>query len=415
MSRILVLSWDGGGNTPAAYNLGSRLARAGHRVRMMGWHAMAARAAEAGLEFATYPSVPPWPADLRHEDGWQRIELALFGADVEQDIVAEARTFGPDLVITDCMLTAGYAAALRLHVPVVSLVHPLYMPFVHQWGSQILGTDVAELLSRSAAVLALQPPGFDLPGTLPDNTTYVGAISPPGPVRPLDATLTALLEEPGDPWVLLSMSTTLQGQREALPGLLKELASIPVRVLVTLGGVLAPESVDAPANVTVRGYLPHESVLPHVEAVITHAGMSTVATVLAAGRPLVCVPQGREQPLNAARVAEVGAGLYVAPDAVSSDLAAAVADRAVQPAFRVHRAGVRRTQRRARIRPTRRRPRRVRALPSHRHVGSPRGAGRAEDEVDELLGVGAGSGDDLLAQLRYALTACIIAPPAEAQ
>jgi hypothetical protein len=105
-------------------------------------------------------------------------------------------------------------------------------------------------------------------------------------------------------------------------------------VLVTLGGVLAPEAVDAPANVTLCGYLPHEAVLPHVQAVVTHAGMSTVATVLAAGRPLVCVPQGREQPLNAARVAEVGAGLDVAPDAVKSDLAAAVLNVLSNPRFR---------------------------------------------------------------------------------
>ena len=68
------------------------------------------------------------------------------------------------------MLTAGYAAARRLDIPVVSLVHPLYAPFVHQWGSPVLGTDVAALLDRPAAVLALQPPGFDLPGTLPANT-----------------------------------------------------------------------------------------------------------------------------------------------------------------------------------------------------------------------------------------------------
>ena len=50
MSRFLIASWDGGGNTPSAYNLGSRLVRRGHRVRMMGWHAMAAPAAAAGLE-----------------------------------------------------------------------------------------------------------------------------------------------------------------------------------------------------------------------------------------------------------------------------------------------------------------------------------------------------------------------------
>lgn len=334
MSRILVLSWDGGGNTPSAYHLGGRLVRAGHHVRMMGWPAMAPRAADARLEFTTYPSVPPWPADLRHEDGWPRIESALFGEDTQRDIVAEARTFGAELLIVDCMLTAGFAAARRLHIPVVSLVHPLYAPFVHEWGSQILGTDVAAMLGESAAVLALQPPGLDRPVTLPDNTTYVGAIRPPGPPRPLDVRLAALLAESGDPWVLLSLSTTLQGQHGTLPALLNALASSPIRVLVTLGGVLAPDTVMAPANVTVVGFLPHEVVLPHVHVVVTHAGMSTVSTVLAAGRPLVCVPQGREQPLNAMRVAEVGAGLNVAPDAVDTDLPAAIRTVLSDPRFR---------------------------------------------------------------------------------
>ena len=36
---------------------------------------MAAPAAAAGLEFTTYPSVPPWPAELQHEDGWQRVAV----------------------------------------------------------------------------------------------------------------------------------------------------------------------------------------------------------------------------------------------------------------------------------------------------------------------------------------------------
>ena len=77
MSRFLILSWDGGGNTPSAYHLGSRLMRRGHQVKMMGWHAMATRAAGAGLGFTTYRSVPPWPADLRHEDGWERVAAAF--------------------------------------------------------------------------------------------------------------------------------------------------------------------------------------------------------------------------------------------------------------------------------------------------------------------------------------------------
>ena len=47
--RFLIASWDGGGNTPPAFNLGSRLVRRGHHVRMLGWEPMAARASAAGL------------------------------------------------------------------------------------------------------------------------------------------------------------------------------------------------------------------------------------------------------------------------------------------------------------------------------------------------------------------------------
>jgi MGT family glycosyltransferase len=107
-----------------------------------------------------------------------------------------------------------------------------------------------------------------------------------------------------------------------------------VRVLLTLGGVISPDAVPAPANVTVRGFLPHSAVLPHMAAVVTHAGMSTVTTALAFGVPMVCVPQGRDQPLNAARVAELSAGLAVAADASPGELATAVRTVLGDPAYR---------------------------------------------------------------------------------
>jgi UDP:flavonoid glycosyltransferase YjiC (YdhE family) len=334
MSRFLILSWDGGGNTPSAYHLGSRLIRRGHHVKMMGWQAMATQAAAAGLEFTTYHSIPPWPADLRHEDGWERVAAALTGASTEADIAHELGTFRPDVLIVDCMLTAGYAAAPRLDLPVASLVHPLYQPFVHDWGSSVLGTDVEKMLDMSGCVLALQPPGFDHPAELPVGTAYVGAIlSPADPPGLVEQDL-GVLAEPGDPWILMSLSTTLQGQREALPGLLSPLARMPVRVLLTLGGVLPSESVAAPANVQVRQEVPHASVMPYVDALVTHAGMSTVATALAFGVPMVCVPQGREQPLNANRVVEVGSGVQVDADAVPFALGEAVNTVLTEPRYR---------------------------------------------------------------------------------
>ena len=53
-ARFLIATWDGGGNTIPGFNLGSRLARRGHRVRMLGWSSMAGQAAVAGIEFTAY-------------------------------------------------------------------------------------------------------------------------------------------------------------------------------------------------------------------------------------------------------------------------------------------------------------------------------------------------------------------------
>ncbi len=59
MSRILICTWDGGGNAGPALHLGARLARRGHSVQLQGWHSLAERATAAGLQFCTYPSVAP--------------------------------------------------------------------------------------------------------------------------------------------------------------------------------------------------------------------------------------------------------------------------------------------------------------------------------------------------------------------
>ena len=68
-----------------------------------------------------------------------------------------------------------------------------------------------------------------------------------------------------------------------------------------------------------------------MSAVVTHAGMSTVALTLAAGVPMVCVPQGRDQGGNAERVAAIGAGV-VAPAGEVADAVGALGGRAYRAA-----------------------------------------------------------------------------------
>jgi UDP:flavonoid glycosyltransferase YjiC (YdhE family) len=246
------------------------------------------------------------------------------------------------------MMGAAFAAAERLGLPTAVLVHVLYRPFVHQWGQFVLdpgpgraalgtapppSSSPAELMAGVDLVLALTPPGFDFDGPdVPANTHYAGPVLFSGPLlsrpdRGADAAA-------GVPRLLVSFSTTLQGQREALPPVLEAIGRLPVRATLTLGGVLQPDEVSAPNNVEVLPYVSHRSVLPGAAAVVCHGGLSTVMAALSHGVPLLCLPQGREQPLNAERVEAVGAGVNLAPDATPDEIAAAITALIDRPSYR---------------------------------------------------------------------------------
>jgi MGT family glycosyltransferase len=135
--------------------------------------------------------------------------------------------------------------------------------------------------------------------------------------------------------VLISLSTTIEGQREALPPIFEAMTRLSVRGVLTLGGVLPSDEIRAPSNIDVLDYVPHASVLPQVSAVVCHGGLGTVMSALAHGVPLVCIPQGREQPLNAERVQACGAGVMVPRDASASTIAEALRVVIEDPAYRV--------------------------------------------------------------------------------
>jgi UDP:flavonoid glycosyltransferase YjiC (YdhE family) len=331
--KFLIISWDGGGNVPPALNLGARLVHLGHHVRLLGWESMESRAATAGLGFAAYPSVPSWPAGVSLEKAWRtRLIPALFGPGVRDDIRNEIEEFSPDVVVVDCMVGAGLEVADTLDLPRAILIHVLYATFAGGWGNRATRAKNAACLDRAGQVLVLAPPGLDTARRLPANTSDVGPISDPNPSPPLSPQMTELLAEPGNPWVLLSLGTTVQDQARALPRIFEAVARLPIRVLLTLGGVLQPGAIDVPPNVTASGFIPHDLLMSHMAAAVSHGGLSTITAALAAGVPLVCIGQGRDQSYNAERVAASGVGRAVDKGAAPAKIAAAIQSVLTDPA-----------------------------------------------------------------------------------
>lgn len=114
-------------------------------------------------------------------------------------------------------------------------------------------------------------------------------------------------------------------------------ADLPVRLLVTVGDGGEPGEWTVPANVRVTKWVPQQDVLAVAAAMVCHGGTGTVLGGLAAGVPMVVVPQFADQPDNAAQVAAVGAGLAVgsgeAAPATAEEVRAAVTRVLGEPSF----------------------------------------------------------------------------------
>jgi MGT family glycosyltransferase len=124
-------------------------------------------------------------------------------------------------------------------------------------------------------------------------------------VRTTDAPWQA---EPGDgALVYLSLGSLGSADVELMRRLIATLAETPHRVIVSMG----PQHTELQLadNMVGTEFLPQTSILPQVDAVITHGGNNTVTECLYFGRPMVVLPLFWDQYDNAQRAHETGFGI----------------------------------------------------------------------------------------------------------
>jgi UDP:flavonoid glycosyltransferase YjiC (YdhE family) len=200
--------------------------------------------------------------------------------------------------------------------PVEEDIGPRAVPLIKRY---------AELLEATDMVLHATDQVFDYSfAGLPSRHHYAGPLGIWEP--PLERP--PYLDEPGDPWILVSISSQRQDDVELANATMKALADQPFRVVVTLGPEHDPsELVERPHNARIEKTVSHAAVLEQAVLLVGHAGHGTVMKALWHGRPMVLIPWGRDQPGVAARAQALGLAEVVPRAAANVGSIGAAIDR----------------------------------------------------------------------------------------
>jgi UDP:flavonoid glycosyltransferase YjiC (YdhE family) len=314
--RLLVATWDGGGNLQPTLALVEACTRRGHEVFVIGHDVQKAKIEAAGATFVRYETAPQWDLGV---PGWARGDpvglFIAFGGTARDDLLAAAKRLEPDAILIDCMLPGALSAARRAGFKTVALVHTLYSFFADYMGGAFRGS-----IDKADLALAFSYEAFDRGATFPPNLVFVG------PARAGAGAGAWVRRQPDRPFVVVSLGVVLQGDGhlDLLQRVCDALAQLEVEALVTTGRGIAPESVKVAANTTAERGVAHDTVLSGADLLVTHAGHSTVMAGLTCGVPMLCLAPLADQPLNAAKVAGLGLGEALSPAASTKQIAEAI-------------------------------------------------------------------------------------------
>lgn len=195
----------------------------------------------------------------------------------------------------------------------------LSLAFRKRWrelGLAINGPNHSDGLYYPYAILGVVPWEIEYPRDWPRQMHFIGPVewSDQSEIQAEDL----LFLQSSAPKVLVTMGTHLAEEKSQLfPKLINFLAPLPYQFLFSLGGSSVSFPNPPSTNVKFTSYVPYSEVLKHVDAVVHHGGSGIMCSCLKAGIPALVIPQGFDQPDNAQRVAELGAGIRLNPSQVN--------------------------------------------------------------------------------------------------
>jgi UDP:flavonoid glycosyltransferase YjiC (YdhE family) len=272
----------------------------------------------------------------------------IFGATVAPSMLADlgplAKEWKPDLVLADAGEFAAHIVAAELGIPSVTKG---FGPILPERRMTNAAGDVAALWQSrgldprpyagcyETLYLDVYPPEMSLePAAHIPRRQLLRPVSDEGGRDPSES---VRLPDgpPGSPLLYVTMGTVFNDP-QPLRVALAALAAVGARALATVGPKADPAVVGPqPASMQVERYVPQALVLPRCDAVICHGGSGTMLASLTLGLPVLCLPQGADQFLNARALAASGAGISLLPHEATVDAVAEATARILEdPSYR---------------------------------------------------------------------------------
>lgn len=252
-----------------------------------------------------------------------------------RDVVDLSRTWSPDVIVRERTEFGGSIAAEVLGVPIAAvqigtpaLITPALLAAVerpYNAARAALGLPPDEGLQTldeqvvfSAAPPSLHDPDFRLPRNL---ISFRPSALDAAPTTPLPDWAEALGHT--RPLVYATLGTVFNEPKYELPffpAVLDGLRDEPFDLVITVGPNVDPASLGPqPSNVHVTGYLPQRLLLPRCSVVVCHGGFGTLLAAIEHGVPMVVVPFGADQPINARSVSRLGLGHVIEEEDLTAE------------------------------------------------------------------------------------------------
>ena len=249
------------------------------------------------------------------------------------DVIASAEAWRPDIIVRERTEFGGAIAADVLGIPTaaVQVGSPTLMtasvlaavegPYNAARAGLGMPTDDGLTALEGQVVFSFAPPSLHDPAVpLPRRLM---SFRPAVVDRAPGARLPDWAEDLGQdrPLVYATLGTVFNEPTYELPffpAVLGGLRDERLDLAITVGPNVDPASLGPqPSNVHVERYVPQSLLLARCAAIICHGGYGTLLAAIEHAVPLVVVPFGADQPINARSVERLGLGVVIEEDDVT--------------------------------------------------------------------------------------------------